>query len=72
MNLSQNVCHHEKKIDLKEGHVGSKTRSLDQILENRVLTSRHSFDPVCMKLFQKVCNYEISDQFETGSCRIEK
>ena len=31
MNLCQNVCHHEKKTDLKVGHAGSETRILGQI-----------------------------------------
>ena len=35
------------------GHVGSKTRSLGQFLEKPcVLSRRHSFDPVFMKLCQ--------------------
>ena len=35
------------------GHVGSKTRSLGHFLEKpRVLSRRHSFDPVFMKLCQ--------------------
>ena len=35
------------------GHVGSKTRSLGQFLEKTyVLSRRHSFDPVFMKLCQ--------------------
>ena len=39
----------------KLGHVGSKTRSLGQILEKRAVHSnRHSFDPKFMKLCQIV------------------
>ena len=39
----------------KLGHVGSKTRSLDQILEKACVHSeRHSFDPKVMKLCQIV------------------
>ena len=39
--------------EFKMGHVGSKTRSLGQFLKKRcVLSRRHSFDPVFMKLCQ--------------------
>ena len=45
---------------LKLGHVESKTRSLDQILEKPcVLSKRHSFDPKFMKLCQ-IVNHHIS------------
>ena len=45
----------------KLGHVGSKTRSLGQVIENPCLHSRrHSFDPF-MKL------HPLSDKCETGS-----
>ena len=33
-----NVCHHEKRTNLKVGHVGSETRSLGQILKEYVYT----------------------------------
>ena len=55
MNICQNVCHHEKRTDLKVGHVGSGTMSVGQNLEKScVLFSKHNFDPVCMKLCQNV------------------
>ena len=39
--------------EFKMGHVGSKTRPLGQFLEKAyVLSRRHSFDPVFMKLCQ--------------------
>ena len=39
--------------EFKMGHVGSKTRPLGQFLEKPyVLSRRHSFDPVFMKLCQ--------------------
>ena len=39
--------------ELKIGHVRLKTRSLGQLLENPcVLSRRHSFDPIFMKLCQ--------------------
>ena len=38
------------------GHVGSKTRSLRQILEKPCVHSRgHNFSPIIMKLDQNVC-----------------
>ena len=67
------TCVHEKRTDLKVDHVGSETMSLGRILEKScVLSSRHSFDPVCMKLYQNVCQHEILDKFETGSCLVKK
>ena len=67
MNLCQNVCRHEKRTDLKVDHVGSETRPLGHILEKSyVLSSRHSFDPVCMKLCQNVWHHEMLDEIETG------
>ena len=62
-------CHHEKKTNLKVDHDGSETISFGQILEKScVLASRHSFDPICMKLCQNVCHYKFFDKFETGLC----
>ena len=43
------------RSDLKLGHVGSKTRSLGQILEKACVHSRgHSFDSKVMELCQDV------------------
>ena len=43
----------KSRPEFKVGHVGSKTRSLGQFLEKPcVLSRRHSFDPVFMKLCQ--------------------
>ena len=68
MNIFQNVCHHEESTDLKVGHVVSETRSLGQILEKTcVLSSKHSFDPVCMKLCRNLWHHEMWDKTETGS-----
>ena len=73
MNICQNVCHHEERTDLKVGQVGSETRLLGQILEKScVLSSRHSFDPICMKLCQNVWHHEMSDKIETGSSQVKK
>ena len=42
------------------GHVGSKTRSLGQILENPCVCSRNQiFGPILMKLGQSFCLDEI-------------
>ena len=54
---------------LKMGHVGSKTRSLGQMLEKPCVPSRgHIFSPIVMKLGQNVCLDEISHKSENGSC----
>ena len=43
----------KSRPEFKMGHVGSQTRSLGQFLEKTcVLSRRHSFDPVFMKLCQ--------------------
>ena len=48
------------RSSLKLGHVGSKTRSLGQILEKPCVHSkRHSFDPKFMKLCQNVTHHDI-------------
>ena len=45
---------------LKLGHVGSKTRSLSQILEKpSVHSGGHSFDSKLMKLYQNVNDHNI-------------
>ena len=45
---------------MKLGHVGSKTRSLGQILEKPCVHSRgHSFDLKVMKLCQNVNHHNI-------------
>ena len=57
---------------LKLGHVGSKTRSLGQILEKPSVHSRvHSFDPEFMKLCQIVNQPNIWVNFDTGSCKVK-
>ena len=60
------------KENLNVGHVGSKITSFDQTLKKCVHSVWQSFDPICMKLCQNVCQFEISDKFETGSCVIKK
>ena len=62
MDPSGNVCLDEILDELNMGHVGSKTRSLGQILAKPCICSRgHIFGPVLMKLGQRVCLNEISD-----------
>ena len=56
----------------KMGHVGSKTRSLGQILEKRCVCSRgHIFSLIIMKLGQNVCLDEVSDDLVKGSCGVK-
>ena len=53
----------------KLGHVGSKPRSLGQILEKPCVHSRgHSFDSKFMKLYQNANDHNIWVKFEAGSC----
>ena len=48
------------RSNLKLGHVGSKTRSLGQILEKPCVHSRgHSFDHKFMKVCQNVNHHNI-------------
>ena len=50
------------------GHVGSKTRSLDQMLDELCVRSRgHVFSPIIMKLGQNFCLDKLSKEFENGS-----
>ena len=56
------------RSSLKLGNVGSKTRSLGQILEKPcVHIKRHSFDPMIMKLCKIFYHHNIKVRFETGS-----
>ena len=43
MKLDQHVCLDESRTNLKMGYVGSKTRSLGQILENFGYTQEATF-----------------------------
>ena len=57
-------------MSLKMGHLGSKTRSLGQILEKSCVCSRgHIFSAILMKLGQNVCLSKISNEFEMGHVR---
>ena len=60
-------------MSLKMGHVGSKTRSLCQMLEKPCVRSRGNiFSPIIMKRGQNVCLNEVSDKFENRLCWVKK
>ena len=73
MKLVQNVnLKMKSRTCLKMGHVGSKSRSVGQILEKPCTHSKgHFFSPIIMKHGQNVCLNEISDNFENGSCHVK-
>ena len=57
----------KNRTDLNVGHVGSETRSLGQVLEKScILSSRHSFDPICMKLCQKFDTIKFRKNLKLG------
>ena len=57
---------------LKMGHVGSKTRSLGQILEKPCVCCRcQVFSPIIRKPGQNVLLDEISHELEKGSCQVK-
>ena len=58
----------KSRTSSKIGHVGSKTRSLGQILEKPCVRSRgHILSRILMEVGQDVCLDDISDEFENGS-----
>ena len=62
----------KSRTSSKFSQVGSKTRSLGQILQKSCAYSRgHILSWILMKLGQNVCIDEISDEFEIGSCRVK-
>ena len=57
----------KSRTSSKMGHVGSKTRSLSQILEKPCVRSRgQCFSPFIIKSSQNVCLDKVSDEFENG------
>ena len=59
-------------MSMKMGHVGSKTRSLGQILEKPCVCSGDQiFGVIFMKLGQSVCLDRILYIFENRSCRVK-
>ena len=72
MKLGQNVFLDEISDKFEMGHVGSKTRSLGQILEKPCVYSRgHIFSLIIMKLGQNIFLDEISDKLGNWSCRVK-
>ena len=58
----------KSRTSSKMGHVGSKTRSLGQILEKPCVRSRgHILSRILMEVGQDVCLDNISDEFKNGS-----
>ena len=58
----------KSRTSSKMGHVGSKTRSLGQILEKPCVRSRgHILSRILIEVGQDVCLDDISDEFENGS-----
>ena len=56
MKLGQNVCLDKISDKIENGHVGSKTRSLGQILERPCVRFRgHIFSLIIIKLGQIIC-----------------
>ena len=57
----------KSRTSVKMGHVGSKTRSLHQMLEKPFVSSRgHIFSLIIMKLDQHVCLDGISRNLKMG------
>ena len=72
MKVGQDFCLDDILDSSKMGHVGSKTRSLGQILEKPSVRSRgHIFSWILMKVGQDVCLDDISDKIENGSCGVK-
>jgi hypothetical protein len=58
---------------LNLGHVGSKSRSLGQIIEKPCLHSRgHNIDSIFIKLAHNDCLDEISVKLKSGLCGVKK
>ena len=65
MKIGQNFCLNDISEEVKVGHIGSKTRSLCQILDKPCVRSRgHSFSPI---LGQNICLGDFSDETENWS-----
>ena len=73
MKLGQNdFLEMKSQISLKMGHVGTKGRSVGQMLQKPCVHSRgHIFSQIIMKLGQNFCLDKILDNFENGSCWIK-
>jgi hypothetical protein len=63
----------KSRSSLNLGHVGSKSRSLGQIIEKPCLHSRgHNIDSIFIKLAHNDCLDEVSVKFESGLCGVKK
>ena len=72
MKLDQNVCLMKSGTSLELGHVGSKTRSRGQILENLVYALEATlYSLILMKLGQNACLEKILEEFKSGLCGIK-
>ena len=59
-------------MSLKLGHVGSKTRSLGQILEKPCVRSKYQiFSQILVQFGLNVCLKKIPDEFEIGLCGVK-
>ena len=62
----------KSRPELKTDCVGSKTRSIGQIVEKRCAHyRRYSFDTILMKLYQNICLYKILAKIETWLCWVK-
>ena len=67
MKLGQNVASMKSQMTSNLGHVGSKTGSLDQILEKTCVRSRgHIFSPILVKLGQNVTSIKFLTSSKMG------
>ena len=59
-------------MSTKMGHVGSKTRSISEILEKPCVRYRgHIFSLIIMELSQNCCFDEILHELKNGSCWVK-
>ena len=71
-NLVRMIALMNSRTSSNLGHVGSKTRSLGQILEIPCVHSRgHIFGPKVLIFGQDDCPDELSNKFESGSCGVK-
>ena len=62
----------KSRMSFKMDHVGSKMRSLGQMLEKSCVPFRgHILSQIIMKLGQNFCLDETSHEYEKGSCLIK-
>ena len=62
----------KSRTSLQFGHVGSKTRSLGQILEKPCVCCRgHIFSQILVKCGENVCLDKISNKIEIGLCGVK-